>query len=213
MAPHTTANRSSTWAELWFRDVGRSHCKTTLIYQWQVSIFVDTTCSHPAQRKCCRIIGRTSLPEFFGPPGHTHTHLANLNTSCRDKGFARIPHLLSQTATENKILRKRTQNCKLASWANEDIKSHVNEPFKTKRIHHEALQSMFFPTVLKEMHVPSKMHHQVSLQTKLPLNFPVLSPKIHEHPLLLKKNVQKKSICGSAEKPKRQSPLILTSAP
>ena len=55
------------------RKVGRSHGKATLMYLWQISIFVNTTCPQPAQWKCCRIIGRTSLPEFYGPPGHTRT--------------------------------------------------------------------------------------------------------------------------------------------
>ena len=61
---------------------------------------------------------------------------------------------------------------------------------------------MFFPTVLKRMHVPSKMHHQVLVQTKLPLNFPVPSPKPHENPLLLKKKCAKKihlRVCRKAE--------------
>ena len=178
--------------------IGRPHGKETLIYQWQLLIFVNTTTgSHPAPNGSV-VTSSAALPfPIFSGHQDTHAHFANLNTvATRVLHRSRICDHKPQQRTELHGRERR-----VADWHLESMRisrSHGNEPIQNQRIHQEAP-----PMVLKRMRVPPKMHHQVSLQTKLPLNFPVPCPKTHENPLLSKKKCPKNSFCGSAQKRKR----------
>ena len=139
---------------------------------------VNKTCSHPDPNgKLVASLATFLFPNFraIGKNTHTHTHPVDLRIYHRDESFAWILHLLPEAATERKLDTKERKT--LADWQSMRMpKSHGNKAFQPTRFT-KRLSVPCFPYGFEDL---KRMHHEVSLQTMLPLNFAAPSPKVQE---------------------------------